>query len=78
MQLDKARALLVMAQAKNGMLEVWTVVTTMKFDYTNKQRAGVFVEKRREEGGRKASAATLAPGVGYRDCGPTGTIVYIT
>lgn len=33
-----------------------------------------FVEKR---WGREASAAILAPGAGYQDCGPTGTIVYI-
>ena len=63
------------AQAKNGMQAAWSLVSTMKFDYINKQGYWkAFVEKR---WGREASAATLAPGGGYQDCGPTGTIVCI-
>ena len=46
MRLDKTRALLVTAQAKNGMLEAWILVTTIKFDYINKQRIGKLLWRR--------------------------------
>lgn len=49
-QLDKARAILVTAQAKNGMLEAWTMVPTTKLDYINKQRNGKLLWGREEVG----------------------------
>ncbi|MDG4475429.1 PBECR2 nuclease fold domain-containing protein [Thiovibrio frasassiensis] len=49
-QLDKKRGLLVTAQAKNGMLEAWTMVPTTKLDYINKQRNGKLLWGREEVG----------------------------
>lgn len=49
-KLDKARAILVTAQAKNGMLEAWTMVPTTKLDYINKQRNGKLLWGREEVG----------------------------
>lgn len=39
-QLDKDRGVLVTAQAKNGMLEAWTLVPTSDRNYLNRQREG--------------------------------------
>lgn len=39
-QLDKDRGLLVTAQAKEGMLEAWTLVPASDRNYLNRQRAG--------------------------------------
>ncbi|MCL2790112.1 MAG: PBECR2 nuclease fold domain-containing protein [Desulfobulbus sp.] len=39
-QLDKERGLLVTAQARNGLLEAWTMIPTSKIGYLDNQRAG--------------------------------------
>jgi len=48
LQLDKERGVLVTAQAKNGVLEAWTMVPTSDRKYLNNQRAGKLLWGREE------------------------------
>jgi hypothetical protein len=48
LQLDKDRGLLLTAQAKNGVLEAWTMVPTSDRKYLNKQRTGKLLWGREE------------------------------
>jgi hypothetical protein len=42
-RLDKERGLLVTAQARNGLLEAWTMIPTSKIGYIGKQRYGTLL-----------------------------------
>jgi len=45
-ELEKERGLLLVAQARKGMLEAWTMLPTTNFKYLNAQREGKLIYKR--------------------------------
>ena len=42
-KLEKGRGLLLVAQSRNGVMEVWTMMPTTDFTYLNNQRKGKLV-----------------------------------